>query len=392
MQRARLLALPMPPAPSLPRASSRLSRHKPHSPASPADGTASAAEKAGIVLNSHVRQVNGRTVAIQRDIADALSGVAIGDQVAFVLDLPHRDRDLRKSMRSVTGLTMVVLSSREVPGESSFDGKPYTAYKVQINAGKGVKWEIEKRYSEFRRLKDALIKKMPEAARLLPEFPGMGLFGKVTKKQRAAMIVSRREALEEFIAAAAKNPTIGMDQLFIDFVEMPEEAKGAEAMAHLWHKSADARTSQMVDRKKRVTRAGALMKKGTGKGFGGRHNWTDRWLVLTDFDLEWHASKEACDTKDKAKGCVSLAGATVEEVEDKKYLCAFRVAFDKSRAEAASASEQLLLQITLPDGVSKVADVGPEQTREAEDNRRSWIACINRVVQRSNRIDGKVGR
>ena len=69
------------------------------------------------MLNSHVRQVNGRTVAIQRDIADALSGVAIGDQVAFVLDLPHRDRDLRKSMRSVTGLTMVVLSSREVPGE-----------------------------------------------------------------------------------------------------------------------------------------------------------------------------------------------------------------------------------------------------------------------------------
>ncbi len=77
-------------------------------------------------------------------------------------------------------------------------------------------------------------------------------------------------------------------------------------------------------------------------------------------------------------------------MEDKKYLCAFRVVFDKARAEAASASEQLLLQIPLPDGVSKVADVGPEQTQGAEDNRRSWVACINRVVQRSNRIDGKV--
>ena len=42
--------------------------------------------------------------------------------------------------------------------------------------------------------------------------------------------------------------------------------------------------------------------------------------------------------------------------------------------------------------ISKVADVGPEQTQDAEDNRRSWVACINRVVQRSNRIDGKVGR
>ena len=50
----------------------------------------------------------------------------------------------------------------------------------------------------------------------------------------------------------------------------------------------------MVDRTKRVTCAGTLEKKGTGKGLGGRRNWTVRWLVLTDFEIEWHDSEALC--------------------------------------------------------------------------------------------------
>jgi hypothetical protein len=80
------------------------------------------------------------------------------------------------------------------------------------------------------------------------------------------------------------------------------------AYGYRWHEHASSRTSLMINRTKRVTRAGTLEKKGTGKGFGGRRNWTERWLVLTDFEIEWHDSEKACDAGSDANGSVELKG------------------------------------------------------------------------------------
>ena len=186
--------------------------------------------------------------------------------------------------------------------------------------------------------------------------------------------MARWVALEEFIVAAAKNGTIGMDQLFLDFLDAPQSAMASEAVASLWH--ASSRTSLLVERKKWVTRAGKLMKKGTGKGFGGRRNWTEWWLVLTDFEIEWYDNEESCERGEKANGSIPLEGATVKLVDDDKYFCAFSVGFPPARDIS-----ELCLRVPEPKG-----DVTTDVMEEAEADRNSWMTTIQWVIDRSNRV------
>jgi hypothetical protein len=306
-------------------------------------GEATKAEAAGIETGSHIRKVNGMTVAVRADLVAALSTVQPGEEVAFEMELPHRQ--LRR--QDSTGLSIVLRGSRERVSEA--DGKPYTAYTINVNAGKGVTWDTEKRFSEFRDLKNLLVAKHAGCQKLLPEFPprvtGISVMAQVSKKQRATEITARRLALEEFIAAAAKNPAIGMDQLFLDFLDAPESAMASEAVAHLWHEHASSRNSLMVERKKRVTRAGILSKKGTGKGFGSRTNWKTRWLVLTDFEIEWHDNEGDCERGMDPNGSIPLQGATVKEVNDDKYFCSFEINFPPNRE-----TRELRLDVVKPAG------------------------------------------
>ena len=158
-------------------------------------GMAGAAEVAGIEVGSHVRRINGRQIAVKADVLEALKGVAAGDEVSFEMELPRRASQLRR--QDSTGLAIVLESSRERQDEA---GKSYTVYTIHVDAGKGVKWDTEKRYSEFRELKTRLIAKHAGCAKLLPEFPSrvstMSAFVAVSKKQKAAETTARRLALE----------------------------------------------------------------------------------------------------------------------------------------------------------------------------------------------------
>eukprot|EP01043_Picozoa_sp_COSAG02_P002703 COSAG02_NODE_64_length_43111_cov_35.627709_16_plen_823_part_00 len=334
-------------------------------------GEATKAESVGIQLDSHIRKINGARVAVKGDIVEALKAVQLGEQVAFEMDLPYRE--LRR--QDSTGVAIELRGSRE---RTDDEGKAYTTYTIHVDAGKGVQWDTEKRFSEFRALKNQLIAKHPGCQKLLPEFPhavtGLGVMGLASKKHRTSEITARRVALEDFIAAAAKNGTVGMDQLFLDFLDAPQSAMASEAVAHLWH--ASSRTSLLVERKKRVTRAGMLEKKGTGKGFGGRRNWTARWLVLTDFKIEWHDSEEDCERGDEAKRSIPLEGATVKPVDDDKYFFAFSIAFPP-----ACDTSELRLQVPKPKG-----DLTTDVMKEAESDRQSWMTTIQRVIDRSNRV------
>ena len=91
--------------------------------------------------------------------------MAAGDEVSFEMELPHKQ--LRR--QDSTGLDIVLRGSRERHDEAT--GKAFTTYTIHVNAGKGVKWDTEKRYSEFRDLKTGLVRKHAGCAKLLPDFP-----------------------------------------------------------------------------------------------------------------------------------------------------------------------------------------------------------------------------
>ena len=127
-------------------------------------GEATRAESVGIQLDSHIRKINGAKVAVKADVQEALKDVKPGEQVAFEMDLPYRELRRQHS----TGLSIELRGSRE---RTDDEGKVYTTYTIHVDAGKGVQWDTEKRFSEFRTLKNHLIAKHPGCKELLPEFP-----------------------------------------------------------------------------------------------------------------------------------------------------------------------------------------------------------------------------
>ena len=60
-----------------------------------------------------------------------------------------------------------------ITGSREFED--FTAYTVQVMGELSSKWEVDKRYSSFDALHDALRAKFPSAA--LPELPGKKFFG-----------------------------------------------------------------------------------------------------------------------------------------------------------------------------------------------------------------------
>ena len=77
-------------------------------------------------------------------------------------------------------------------------------------------WKIEKRYSEFKKLHDAMIKIFPR----LPPIPGTTFF----KVSSPEALKSRQVALEAFLRSCVQRRDILQNKLFKEFLELEKNA------------------------------------------------------------------------------------------------------------------------------------------------------------------------
>ena len=95
--------------------------------------------------------------------------------------------------------------------------KAVTFYQVEITSRiTKNSWKIDKRYSEFKKLHDAMLKIYPR----LPKIPGTTLF-KVTSPEA---LKSRQKALEAFLRSCVQRRDILQNKLFKEFLELEKNA------------------------------------------------------------------------------------------------------------------------------------------------------------------------
>ena len=95
--------------------------------------------------------------------------------------------------------------------------KAVTFYQVEITSRiTKNSWKIDKRYSEFKKLHDAMLKIYPR----LPKIPGTTLF-KVTAPEA---LTSRQKALEAFLRSCVQRRDILQNKLFKEFLELEKNA------------------------------------------------------------------------------------------------------------------------------------------------------------------------
>ena len=95
--------------------------------------------------------------------------------------------------------------------------KIVTFYEVEITSRiTKNSWKIDKRYSEFKKLHDAMLKIYPR----LPKIPGTTLF-KVTSPEA---LKSRQKALEAFLRSCVQRRDILQNKLFKEFLELEKNA------------------------------------------------------------------------------------------------------------------------------------------------------------------------
>ena len=112
---------------------------------------------------------------------------------------------------SIIGIVVPSYSDKTVGSKS------VTFYCVEITSRiTNNSWKIEKRYSEFKKLHDAMIKIFPR----LPSIPGTTLF-KVTSPEA---LKSRQVALEAFLQSCVQRRDILQNKLFKEFLELEKNA------------------------------------------------------------------------------------------------------------------------------------------------------------------------
>ena len=112
---------------------------------------------------------------------------------------------------SIIGINVLSYSEKIVGSKS------VTFYEVEITSRiTKNSWKIDKRYSEFKKLHDAMIKIFPR----LPSIPGTTFF-KVTNPEA---LKSRQIALETFLRSCVQRRDILQNKLFKEFLELEKNA------------------------------------------------------------------------------------------------------------------------------------------------------------------------
>ena len=112
---------------------------------------------------------------------------------------------------SIIGINVLSYSEKIVGSKS------VTFYEVEITSRiTKNSWKIDKRYSEFKKLHDAMIKIFPR----LPSIPGTTIF-KVTSPEA---LKNRQIALEAFLRSCIQRRDILQNKLFKEFLELEKNA------------------------------------------------------------------------------------------------------------------------------------------------------------------------
>ena len=112
---------------------------------------------------------------------------------------------------SILGIVVPSYSDKQVGSKS------VTFYTVEVTSRiTKNSWKIEKRYSEFKKLHDAMLKIYPR----LPTIPGTTIF-KVTSPEA---LKSRQTALEAFLRSCVLRRDILQNKLFKEFLELEKNA------------------------------------------------------------------------------------------------------------------------------------------------------------------------
>ena len=112
---------------------------------------------------------------------------------------------------SIIGIKVLSYSEKKVGSKS------VTFYEVEITSRiTKNSWKIERRYSEFKKLHDAMIKIFPR----LPSIPGTTFF-KVTSPEA---LKNRQIALEAFLKSCIERRDILQNKLFKEFLELEKNA------------------------------------------------------------------------------------------------------------------------------------------------------------------------
>ena len=116
-----------------------------------------------------------------------------------------------------TNLTAIIGITVESYSEKYIEGKTVTFYCVEITSRITQKvWKIEKRYSEFKTLHDALSKIFPR----LPSIPGTTLF----KVSSADALNKRKKDLQIFLRSCIQRRDIMQNNQFQTFLELDKNA------------------------------------------------------------------------------------------------------------------------------------------------------------------------
>ena len=112
---------------------------------------------------------------------------------------------------SIIGITVPSYSDKAI------GSKIVTFYTVEVTSRISKKsWTIDKRYSDFKKLHDAMLKIYPR----LPTIPGTTIF-RVTNPEA---LKSRQVALEEFLRSCIQRRDILQNKLFKEFLELEKNA------------------------------------------------------------------------------------------------------------------------------------------------------------------------
>ncbi|EME38286.1 hypothetical protein DOTSEDRAFT_75748 [Dothistroma septosporum NZE10] len=129
---------------------------------------------------------------------------------AIVLEDHSDDRDLQAQScwaRAVSIDEYVVVSGPTGIGA-------YVAWHCTVSTLKGGDLSIRKRYSEFDRLREDLVRAFPHAAAMIPELPRKS----VVSRFRPKFLDQRRDGLSHFFNCVLLNPEFASSPILKDFI------------------------------------------------------------------------------------------------------------------------------------------------------------------------------
>lgn len=102
----------------------------------------------------------------------------------------------------------------------------FTVYNFAIADGEANKWFIQKRFSQFDELDDALNKLYPDVMINVQRLPPKKFMGSLSP----SLIAMRQKSLDAYMQAVLSRPILAQSDEVRDFIEMPLDVRGRDSV------------------------------------------------------------------------------------------------------------------------------------------------------------------